>query len=69
MTDQMSIKELAEVFGKLDATHIGAEEAIATFILANVKVYSTQQAKTAFVAKAIQAYALLLQEHGVKVEG
>lgn len=64
----MTVKELAEVMGKLDSTHTGAEEAIATFILANAKVFSSQKNKVAFVSKAIQAYAFMLQEAGVKVE-
>lgn len=63
----MQINEMVEVFGKLDATNQGAEEAIAEFILANVKVFSSQKNKKAFVANAIQAYAKMLQIHGVTV--
>lgn len=65
--DKMGIRELTEVFGKLDSTHIGAEKAIATFIVANLKVFKKDGDKVGFVTNSIQAYAKLLQDSGVKV--
>jgi hypothetical protein len=67
MSNQMSISELVEVFGKLDATDQSAEMAIATFILANVKLFKNEMDKKIFLSDAIQAYAKLLQDAGVKV--
>lgn len=64
----MNIRSMSEDMGKLDATNQSSEAAIADFILANLKVFSSRQNKKAFIVTAIQAYALLLQESGVKVE-
>jgi hypothetical protein len=58
------ISELMEAFGKLDATNQSPEDSIAAFILANIK--GSHSEKRAFVANALQAYARLLQESGVK---
>lgn len=63
----MDIRSMAENMGKLDATNQSSEAAIADFILANLKVFSSKQNKKAFIVTAIQAYALLLQENEVKV--
>ena len=67
MIDQMSINEMVEAFALLDATNQSAEEAIAEFIVSNERVFSSFKNKKAFVANAIQAYAKLLQDAGVKV--
>lgn len=62
----MNIQTLVDVMGTLDATHQSSEAAIADFILATLK-NSKGLNKKAFLVSAIQAYAKLLQDNGVKV--
>ncbi len=64
----MVIQDLVVRMGKLDATYQSSEGAIADFILNNIKGTSRSRASDkAFVAIAIQAYAKMLQDAGVKV--
>lgn len=61
------IDTMVEIMGNLDATNCSSEEAIADYILANLKVFSSHKNKKAFMVTAIQAYAKLLQNNGVKI--
>lgn len=64
------IEAIKKQFGDLDATHVSAEEAIASRLLRDLDGYDTgsgwMAADTAFLANALVAYARLLQEHGVR---
>lgn len=62
------IRLTAIEMGRMDATNQSSEEAVADFILANLASLSQRKNKKAFLVTAIQAYALLLQDAGVKVE-
>lgn len=68
---KMDIQNMADIMGKLDATNCSSEEAIAEFILGNLIGYrknvSQRPNDKAFIVIAIQAYAKLLQDNGVKV--
>ncbi len=67
----MNIRSMMEMMGTLDATNQSSEAAIAEFIINRLCGYrSNSVAKPndkAFIVAAIQAYALMLQEHDVKV--
>lgn len=65
------INVLAEEMGKLDATNYSSEDAIANWMLNHLRGYRSKSngrnLDHEFVKTAIQAYAKLLQDNGVKV--
>jgi len=67
------IDTLKTTLGNLDATHISAEHAAAQYILNHLAGYrsnaklSSQIADRKFLETALQAYAKLVQEYGVKI--
>jgi hypothetical protein len=67
----MDIDQLVKIFGDLDCTNCGDAEAVAQHIIGNLIGYRSgsthRREDVAFLAVAVQAYAKLLQEHGVKV--
>jgi len=69
--DRWTFKAWLWVMGKLDATQQSSEAAIADFILGNLIGYRANSSQRpndkAFVVTAIQAYAKLIQDAGVKI--
>lgn len=69
MTYQVNV--IAEEMSKLDATNYSAEDAIANYILSRLRGYKQnangRHLDHDFVKTAIQAYAKILQDNGVKV--
>lgn len=63
----MNIRQIADVLGSLDASNQSSEAAIADFIIEQLKLNPQRPNKKAFLVTVIQAYALLLQDSGVKV--
>ncbi len=69
--DQKSMEQWIDIFNVLDATDISPEEAIANRILSDLEGYRRNSAfrtidvKT--LASAIEAYAALVQRHGITV--
>lgn len=64
----MNIRQISEVIGNLDATNQSAEGAIADFVIDQLKINPQRANQKALIATVLEAYALLLQESGVKVE-
>jgi hypothetical protein len=66
----MDIDQLVRIFGDLDCTNCGDAEAVAQYIISNLIGYRSgsthRREDVAFLGVAVQAYARLLQEHGVK---
>ena len=67
----MSRTQWIERIGKADATHCSAEIAAADTILTNLQGYRRNSTRrwqdTQELAAALEAYAILLQRHGVTV--
>lgn len=68
------VNQMTEHLGKLDATNCSSEEAIANFLMATLHGYAFQRSHiakndTTLIVTVLQAYAKLLQDAGVKVEG
>lgn len=65
------IEQWTEIFSRLDATTVSAEQAIANRILGDLSGYrinSQHRARDNMdLANALQAYARLVQEAGLKV--
>lgn len=65
-----TIEQLVQQFGALDATNCSSEEAISQRILGDLLGYrgnsSHRREDVEFLGNALQAYARLLQIHGVK---
>ena len=65
----MVIQDMVEKLGSLDATNQSAENAIADYILNNIKGGKRNRiGDKQLLVIAMQAYAKLLQDNGVKVE-
>lgn len=71
MITQQGIQDTMAEMGKLDATNCSSEEAIARYIVSELDGYRKGSQHYAtdveFISQAIQAYAKLLQDNGVKV--
>ncbi len=67
----MNLTDIVELMNKLDATNQSSEGAIADFILGNLVGYrknaSQRPNDKAFIVVAIQAYAKLIQDAGVRI--
>lgn len=67
------IEAIAEEMGKLDATNCSSEDAIANYILNHLRGYKHNGKGNGrildvdFVKVAIQSYAKLIQDAGVKI--
>lgn len=65
------VNVIAEEMSKLDATNYSAEDAIANYIIGHLRGYrqnaNGKHLDHDFVKTAIQAYAKMLQDEGVKV--
>ena len=73
MSDNLTIRMITDNLGKLNATYCSVEDAIAEHLLLRLSSYKyhSKEATAAdikTVSKMLQAYALLLQDHGVKVD-
>jgi len=65
----MIIQDMVEKFGNLDATNESAESAIANYVLNNLKGGKrNHNSDKMFMQIAMQAYAKMLQDNGVKVQ-
>ena len=62
----MTRDQLVKIFGAL-AAPASAEDAIASYMIGRVDSLSNRQDRVDFTAMALQAYAKLLQDNGVKV--
>lgn len=71
MSYPMSIAQMTEILGNLDATNCGDTEAVAYYLLNNLIGYRSKSVAVhndaKMVAVIIQAYAKLLQDSGVKM--
>ncbi len=64
----MDIRQISEVLGNLDATNQSSEGAIADWLIDQLKLNPKRPNKKALIATVLEAYALLLQESGVKIQ-
>ena len=64
----MNTRQISEILGNLDATNQSVEGAIADFVIDQLKINPQRPNQKALIATVLEAYALLLQEGGVKVE-
>jgi hypothetical protein len=66
----MDIDRLVKIFGDLDCTNCGDAEAVAQYTIGNLIGYRSasthRREDVEFLARAVQAYARLVQQAGVK---
>lgn len=62
-----TIADLAQYLGQLDATNMGADEAVARFLMARVHDEQIATVNLAIMRDVLEAYAFLMQQADVKI--